>query len=118
LTDSDLAGLADKWQKILWLRDWEVKVRFARHFDLPDGKDAHVTFSRPHRTASIRILDSQDYDPGWTNFPEDPEASLVHELLHLHFAVFDEDFGSEMIKREEVVVNALEKAFVRLARGQ
>ena len=113
----DLPTLCQKWQKILGLRDWEVKVRFARHYDLPDGYGAHITFSRAHRTASIKILDPIDYDPSHTNFPEDAEGSLVHELTHLLFALFDEDFGAEMIKREEIAINALEKALLGLSRG-
>lgn len=116
ITKPDLVALAAKWQAILWLRDWEVKPRYARRFELDDGKGAGITFSRAHRTASIRILDPVDYDPAWTNYPEDPESSLIHELLHLHFAIFDEEFGSQMVKLEEIAINAIEKALVGLDR--
>lgn len=116
MTNDDLSVLAEKWQKILWLRDWDIRCSLVRAYDLDSGKGAQISFSRPHRTATIRILDPIDYDPASTNFPEDVESSLVHELLHLHFAIFDEEFGSQMVKLEEVAINAIEKALITLDR--
>jgi hypothetical protein len=116
LSDHDLIALCEKWQKILHIQDWQVKPRLARYYDMPDGKGGHISFSRPHRTASIKILDPADYDPTWTNFPEDIERSLVHELIHLVFAVFDQHFGDDLIRLEEIAINSLERSLIEMDR--
>jgi hypothetical protein len=90
VTEDELQALCEEWQQRLRLQDWTVFVRLLRQRDMPDENDqAHVHWVLTKRNAKIAILDPIDYSPDcWT--PQDQEISLVHELLHLHCAGFDD----------------------------
>jgi hypothetical protein len=69
------------WQKVLRLQDWDITVKTARMSQLskPD-RLAEVMEDPYHKTAEILILEKVDA-PG-----QDQEASLVHELVHIHLS--------------------------------
>lgn len=81
MTNSDLSDLCAKWQKILRLQDWKINVHLCRMRDIDDAYG--LTKTRNYfKEADIKIaevIDRMDADP-------DIEQTLVHELIHLHFA--------------------------------
>ena len=107
LTEDELQQLCAEYQKVLRLQDWTIVVRVlrARDFELKDCV-GECRWVLPRKEAIIHILDPVDYPPG-DKFPQDMERSLVHELLHLHFAAI-----SEKAERAGVDIDVeLEQAF-------
>jgi hypothetical protein len=67
------------------------------------------------RQATIKILESIDYPPDCL-LPEDQEATLVHELLHIYTQPFDLPGTGPKQLAEEQMLNALAHALVALER--
>jgi len=107
------AALA-KWQKILRLQDWEIKVCICRGRDLSLDGQAEVHWRMEKKAAIVNLLDPVDYDN--KRFPQDHETGLVHELLHLHMAGFAAENGTPEDIAQEQAIHALSTAFVRLDR--
>lgn len=117
MNQSELEHLCREWQEILSLRDWDVKPSIKRQRDfIVKGNDAEITWNIQAKTVTIKILDPIDY-PEDTEWPQDMEESLVHELLHLHFALFTADDGTAEDIAQEQAINAIALALVRLKRG-
>jgi hypothetical protein len=103
-----------EWQKILRLQDWDIKVKIVRQDALRNLDDqANVNCCLANKQALIKLVDPIDY-PRDTEWEQDHERSLVHELLHLHFWGFAD---KERETEEEQAVCALASAFVRLKAG-
>jgi hypothetical protein len=107
----------DYWQKVLRLQDWDVEVNVVRARDMTlENSAAAVTWVLPKRMASVTIMDPIDYPPGLMG-EQDQEVSLVHELLHLHYAPFDEtEKGSLPEVMLEQSIEAISRALVLLKR--
>jgi hypothetical protein len=90
MTEQELTSLCAEWQKTLRLQDWKILVQIKRTHDMPEGLEGCIETTRTKKDAVIRILDPADYPPkaAWV---QDMEATLVHELLHLHFPEVDEN---------------------------
>lgn len=86
MTQPQIENLLAKWQKILRLQDWHIKVRFVRGHEIA-GYQARATIYLNYKQAIIKLRDPID----WTDkdFPDDSEVDLVHELIHLHIRTFD-----------------------------
>ena len=88
-----LAELCDYWQDILRLQDWDIHLRVARQTEMGmENAQGACSYQMCSGTAFISILDPIDYVG---NLPQDMEHTLVHELIHLHFATFDETVDYE-----------------------
>lgn len=118
LTLEQAETLCREWQETLRLQDWDIKVKIARGngLDLPEGVQGRCEWVLAKRLAFIRILDPVDWDKTIL-WPQDMEATLVHELLHLHFAPFD-DFPEDSQKNTatEQAIVALSFSLVNLKR--
>lgn len=84
-------ALLAKWKDWLCLGDWEIKLIADC---LPDeiltaDATGEVEYTFVNRSAIIRIIKPEVY--GERLRPFDFEKTLVHELLHLRFAVIDTD---------------------------
>jgi hypothetical protein len=87
LTQEQLNEWLAKWQPILSLRDWDIKVKM-------------VDWTDPEKA------DERDWK-------YDPESTLVHELIHCHFAAFmDHDHDSVLHALQEQAIEALAKALI------
>jgi hypothetical protein len=86
-----LDAMCAKWQRILRLQDWDVKIQFAHSYEIP-GNAGDVNFVVAKKAASIRILFPAEFD-ATIKFPQDIEKTIVHELVHLHFAPIDDFDG-------------------------
>ena len=107
------AALA-KWQKILRLQDWDIKIFIYRAKDLMTDGQAEVTWLREKKQAILKLLDPIDYDNNY--FIQDHEVSIVHELLHCHMALFDQEAGTLEDIAQEQAIHALSFALVELDR--
>jgi hypothetical protein len=106
------------WQKVLFLRDWTVDLRISRQWEMGDQHTlAECHWFLERKDAIIRVLNPIDLDGLADKFLNseqcDYDVSLVHELLHLHFASFytEED---ELV--HEQVINALSRSMVKIWR--
>jgi len=112
----DLAQLVVKWQAILRLQDWDIEARYRRAFDMDDNKQGGCSWMRRLRQARVSILDPLDYSPNprWDDV-QDIEATLVHELLHIHFALVD-DYQNLSLDLFEQSIEAIAQALIELHR--
>jgi hypothetical protein len=114
-----LKNLCNEWQKVLGLSDWDIKITISRAKEMFDeDTQAGVNWVLRKKTALIKILDPIDYKiSGVTFWEQDMEQSLVHELMHLHIASFD---NSKEGSLEDICVDQVcdivAKGFVKLKR--
>ncbi len=118
LTEDDLKQKCKEWQEILSLQDWDVKPGIYRADSFKtEGSQAECDWVLKEKMAIIRILDPVDY-PENKLWPQDMEISLVHELIHLHVAPFDETkAGSLQEIMMEQATDLIARALVRLIRA-
>jgi hypothetical protein len=118
LTLEQAEALCLEWQRTLRLQDWQIKVKIARGngLDLPEGIQGRCEWVIKRRSAFIRLLDPVDWDKTCL-WPQDMEVTLVHELLHLHMAPFDEfKVGTPKDVAVEQAIVAISNALVTLKR--
>ncbi len=115
----DLAGLVAHYQDKLRLRDWRISVAYAPDLASADG---HPVWGLCYPTADAKVAKILIRDPNTPPQGVTVEAAaaqvvetVVHELVHLHFAAFCTD-SPEAIVAEEQAVWALAEALVK-ARG-
>ncbi|GAA0390457.1 hypothetical protein [Paenibacillus motobuensis] len=114
LTEEELRAKCAGWQKILRLQDWIVITKIKRDRDMTlEGVCGECSWQLSKRMAAINILDPIDYPPE-TIERHDMELTLVHELLHLHFAALHDQGGNET--PEEQAIEAISRGLVYLAR--
>lgn len=116
MTQDELTALARKWQQRLRLQDWDVTVEIKRAREMSlDGKAGEVVMVLEQRRAWITLRDMTDVDPE-EQADNDPEVTVVHELLHL----FTEPLGlpeeGPRATAEEQMLNAVSRALVALDR--
>lgn len=103
MTQEQLEALCAEWQRRLRLQDWDVKIRLRRRYDMwvetNQGECKHETLKK---LALVNILDPTDYDPD-NVWPQDVERTVVHELLHLHFAPFVGDYEQCNAAHEQAI---------------
>lgn len=98
----ELERLMIEWQGCLRLLDWELDLLLEADEDVPTAYGT-IDYDIAERSATIRIRPRQ----------EDPELTLVHELLHLWvepLTTVAEEFYLEQ------AVEALSRALVGLKR--
>lgn len=98
----NLAELVGRWQELLRLRDWRLSVAYVPNLAAHDGSPCYGLCSPfvDAKEARISIRDPQSTD-GVGEF--DVEETLVHELLHLHFAPLAENTASGVAAEEQAV---------------
>ena len=84
--DDKLEALCEQWQTALRLKDWDVEVQVVRLKELGKGKHGDEFYYAMHQDALVRLLDPRDEKAAGLRTPLDHEYTLVHELLHLHWA--------------------------------
>ena len=104
MTQAELEELCAEWQRKLRLQDWQVRVEFARYFDMP-GRLGECDNCPLTKTATIRLLVPGDIGP--QNAYPDIEHTIIHELLHLHFAPFYDADNPYMEQAINLIAGAL-----------
>ncbi len=100
----------EHWQGVLGLLDWCVTVRMAHLKDMPDnGTAGCISTITSKKHALIQIVPEEEWaDETSSNWPSyTVEQVLVHELLHLHFDVFETKPGTLERLGEEQAVHKL-----------
>ena len=121
-TDSALQRKLTYWQRLLRLRDWYVKARWATAHEI-SGKVSQVTTHPVKRNAIILVGRPDNYEHRDENTEDadwavlDWEVALVHELLHLHFSPFDADDDSPQQVAQEQAIHAIAAALVEANRA-
>ncbi|MFN6572401.1 hypothetical protein [Dendronalium sp. ChiSLP03b] len=100
-----------EWQQRLKLQDWDISVKVVPHRE-SEGAWGNVRWNLQEKFADIKLLDPNDQSDGMR--PYCMEETLVHELLHLHFALFDADANTPEQLAQEQAINALARALVNL----
>lgn len=76
----ELQSFVDKWQDILRLRDWDIKLELVTK---EWRKTGDVKIDRDDKKAIVLI---NDFNPKQTNM----EATIIHELLHIKLYGMDQ----------------------------
>jgi len=107
-----------EWQKILRLQDWRIKIRFATAEELKEATDADAIGGCQSlveaREANLLLLPPEALNPN-DEREQDIENTIVHELLHCHFAAFKSD-DSQVQLAQEQAIEAISEALVNLKR--
>lgn len=106
------------WQKVLKLRDWNIKAFVTTTKDMPTNEHAGtVAWDLQCKAATICVLDLDEISKD-TISEGDMEETLVHELLHLHLAYINETYNNSKSYEvaEEQAINSITKALVQLHR--
>jgi hypothetical protein len=102
----DLEALLAKWKPILRVSDWEIKIKWVKQYAMgnndADGTCCHTAAAK---AAVIKILEPEDFDPGSGLWLQDVEDTVVHEMLHLHFAALPRHEGTDHIVFEQAIVS-------------
>ena len=116
MTRDEVNGLLKYWQKILRLEDWDIVVVIEELSEDIFGK-FNAVFKNKHAIITLQNPDSERVKD-YLYFPYNLEATLVHELVHLHFAMFVEvkDESIEEILYEQAI-DKLALALYNLNRG-
>ena len=106
------------WQKVLYLQDWTIEVRLLRQWEMSDRQTlAQCEWYLQRKDAILGFLSPQDIVGLHNRFLNGEEAdydiSLVHELLHLHFAPFHKE-DDELF--HEQAINAISRGMVKVWR--
>lgn len=116
--DYELNLACQEWQDILRLRDWEIKCFIKRAADMMlENSQGAIDWVLQSKQANIHILSPIDY-PSET-WAQDMEKTLVHELIHLHYAPFTNDINRDSIEHAfmEQSIDLLAVSLVNLKRG-
>ena len=109
-------SLVIKWAERLRLLDWTITVRFAE----PDeNENCYGTVTpQPHaKTAEIVLSPLEWYsDQELQDLNCDVEVTIVHEMLHLHFVMFQTKEKSALEIVEENIISITSALLVALDR--
>lgn len=117
MTRERLGEIGLHWQQVLRLTQWQIGVRLVRASEIPQSRGQCAANSNKWQ-AIISIVDPVDAaNIAHPEFPHDPERTLVHELLHLHFWHCDVEDDSPQGQALERAVDALSHVLVNLHRA-
>ena len=102
MTKEELQALLAKWQLILRLQDWDIDIMFVRPYELDPHTGGQVIRLDGKKAARIKVLDPDSYDPCLI-VKQDVEYTVVHELVHIHFAIIDDFKGSDDTLYEQAI---------------
>lgn len=112
MDQEELETLLPIWQKILRLQDWDFKIKIV---DDLKGALATSDCDRKYRQVLLKFC---RYTPDSSTPDDDPEDTLVHEMIHAAMCPFDFKIGysSPEFDLVETFVDQTAKALVALRR--
>jgi len=108
-----------RWQRILNLRDWNVKVEIVKGENISDSRAiGGLNHFDHHRAAWIRLPRPEDVEPGIFGDDDDQEVTLVHELLHIFPCLRSSDDPSLSQRNLEIeqLIETVSRSMVALDR--
>ena len=115
LTQKQLEAKLEYWQKRLQMRDWNINVCLVKQSAMARDKAAQVTLCPTKMQADVTIVTEDTYT--YDLEPYDAEFLLLHELMHVRFADFDNPEVQSETRGVERAINALCYALLELKRG-
>ena len=112
VTQEILEQTCREWQDRLRLRDWNIEVELVDSRDIPGV--ACLQPSADYKMARLQVGRPEHFQ-GSCAIARDWEHSIVHELLHLHFADWQTNDEREATAQEQAI-NLIASALVGLAR--
>lgn len=112
-----LMDACKEWQKVLRLQDWTISASIERGRDISMADvQGECNWTIQSKMAKIKVLDATDYEDSLM-VEQDMEKTLVHELLHLHAAPFD-NFAYNSLENTslEQAIDAIANALVNTKR--
>ena len=113
-----LQRLCDEWQKRLRLEDWKVTVNLAPS-EVASGVWGSIIPSTQQKRACLTVRDMR-LNPAPQLADQDPEVTVVHELLHLQYDGFEHLIKKDANKAEHTLmeqsINLIAEALVALRR--
>ncbi|SRR5229473_2248000 len=109
-----LDGLRREWQKLLRLQDWKITAKFVNSDEIAEDRVGECNHLAEAREADINIL-LPSSDEVVTERDQDVENTLVHELLHCHFAPFRDEDRAVVVQHEQAI-EAITEALLVLKR--
>lgn len=107
----DLTILCQKWQKILKLEDWEICPHWAEEGELEKDVDLANIFPVIERKHACIYVLNPDAAEKLEGKPSNIESTVIHELLHLHFTLFQHETNPVYMMIEEQAIHAITGAF-------
>lgn len=116
----DLQALLAYWQKALRLLDWRIAVEYVADLRSRDGTPCYgLCFPfADNKTARILVRDPSTPLDDRRNPASLIEETIIHELLHLHFAPFGGRRPAEIAVEEQAVWAIAEALIQRKGTGQ
>jgi hypothetical protein len=108
--------LVNSWKSVLGISDWFVVVKdncCASEFNSQDCA-GECEWDIVHKCAVIRLLREEEY--GDRIIPYDKEKILVHELLHIKFAIIDNSGNGVVDNIIHQIIEDMAKALVHIKR--
>lgn len=117
MTERRANELFDKWVKVLKLHEWDIRFCWKvdpKRMAAPDSAGC-VRYNSVCMQAVVEIADFDSYEAGLHGFETDYEQVLVHELLHLKFALI---YDGERVHEEVVhrLIDQMAHALVNVSR--
>ena len=84
MTPKALQSCTRRWQRMLGLQDWTIRVSYVRRASI-DGAWGRTSWDLNHRHAVVQIADPIDVPEEEVEF-WGPELTVVHELVHVVLA--------------------------------
>ena len=114
--ETEIEKLLKEWQTRLDLSDWAIELRDncpVCEFNTQNSV-GECEWDLVHKCAVIRLISQSEYGNAIT--PYDKEKTLVHELLHIKFALIDNS-GNDIVDRYvHQLIEDMAKALVRAKR--
>lgn len=108
-----LVNITKYWQQRLRLNDWKVNVALVKHGGIDEGAVGECETIVTRKVAYIKLLMPEVYD---YQGKYDIEQTLVHELLHLHFAPFMLNRGDKGYLQQEQAIDLIADGLVGAKR--
>jgi hypothetical protein len=102
------------WQQLLGLENWNISILLSHRSDLKPSTLGNIHWDADKRSATIRVLDAEDYQMACPDALADMEFTIVHELVHLELSSLPRSEASR--REEEFAVNQLTEALLKLER--
>ena len=117
-----LDAVRRKWQKLLRLQDWRITSKFTTQeflkelTELDSAVGACESFVET-KEAKIHILGPEHWSEEYDAREQDVENTVVHELLHCHFAPFEAEDKATQLQHEQAI-EAITEVIMQLDRGE
>ena len=104
-----------EFQELLHLRDWTIQIKFTPQGQMEAARDtmAMISYNDCHKWAIIELATPGTYSNEFRP-KHNMLMSLMHELIHLHFAEFMPREDSAIWSQAECAINQLSWAILAL----